>query len=241
MNDLNDISTAIRDLPRTARGLLDRLREHPLLDVFYPPHCVICGDRLACHAPLCVECATLLCNGYRKMLSRKVLCNARYAYEDDVRRGILRMKFTPGQEWAAWAFGKLLAISIASWYHSSDINFVAYVPISKNGYYKRGFDQCAVLATAVSEHTGLPVRHVLHKRDVEKQSRLPAPQRVINVKGAYSVTTNVDGARILLIDDICTTGSTLGECVGLLYDSGAAEVRCAVLALTPQHRDVNTT
>jgi predicted amidophosphoribosyltransferase len=77
-----------------------------------------------------------------------------------------------------------------------------------------------------------PVALLSKIRDTRAQSSLSAAQRHDNVSGAYAYTGtgSLDGKRVLLVDDVVTTGATLGACAQLLYQAGAGEVICLTLA-----------
>ena len=98
---------------------------------------------------------------------------------------------------------------------------------------RRGYDQSRLLAAETAKAWGAAPAALLKKtRDTPPQSGLDASERRGNVIGVYeAVDANaVKNARILLIDDILTTGSTLSECVRVLRDAGAQSVVCACLA-----------
>ena len=99
---------------------------------------------------------------------------------------------------------------------------------------ERGFNNSKLLAAVVAEKIGVPlVKNALRcTRDGTKQKHLKAAEREENVKGLFVANERLDGLSLLLIDDVCTTGSTLRECALILRDNGASDVKCAVLAST---------
>lgn len=108
------------------------------------------------------------------------------------------------------------------------------VPLHRSRLLKRGFNQSLVLAESLSDSTGIPVGLSALKR-VRKtiaQSTLSGSERRENLLKAFTADNEiVSGKRILLVDDVFTTGSTADECARTLLDSGAAEVEVMVLAL----------
>lgn len=104
----------------------------------------------------------------------------------------------------------------------------------REGCHRRGYDQAQLLAEAAAEVLGTKAVPLLRKaRDVSPQSRLRTPEeRRANIAGCYVVRSAdaVRGKRILLIDDVITTGSTLSECARMLLTAGAVSVRGAALA-----------
>jgi ComF family protein len=106
------------------------------------------------------------------------------------------------------------------------------VPLHRTRERARGFNQ----ARELSKHLGLPLADVLTRtRRTETQADLPAERRQANVRGAFGITSRaaVDGLIVVLVDDVRTTGATLGACASVLVDAGAAEVRALTAAKAP--------
>ncbi|MBR5947900.1 MAG: ComF family protein [Clostridia bacterium] len=100
------------------------------------------------------------------------------------------------------------------------------VPLSANRMKERGYNQSMLLAEEVSKKSGIPIRAELltRVRETEKQSLMTHEQRLKNLKRAFSASKECEGLRIILIDDIKTTGATLRECAQELKKRGAAVV-----------------
>ena len=116
-----------------------------------------------------------------------------------------------------------------------NFDVLTWVPVSRLRRMKRGFDQVELLAKEVALQLGVQALPCLKKiRHTPPQSTLPtAAQRRANVLGAY-VATNpecIREKRVLLLDDIITTGATVSECAQTLLLAGAKEVRCAAIAV----------
>ena len=158
-------------------------------------------------------------------------------YEEDVRRSILRFKFH-GATFLAPKYGALLAMKLLR-EGPKDVDFLTWVPVSRLRRMKRGYDQCQLLCDAMAEQLQLPSRRALRKiRHTPPQSRLSdLPERKANVLGAYKPVkkTDIRGKRIVLVDDIYTTGSTMNECARVLLTAGAKEVHGAAIAAV-RHR-----
>ena len=110
---------------------------------------------------------------------------------------------------------------------------VTWTPLSRKRKRKRGFDQAELLARTAAGELGLPARKLLEKeKDNGPQSHLEdEAARRANVQGVYRLTgEDLSGLRVLLVDDVVTTGSTMGECARLLLEGGAAEVWGLTLA-----------
>jgi ComF family protein len=107
------------------------------------------------------------------------------------------------------------------------------VPLHSSRLAERGYNQSALLAAELSRATGLPVADgpLRRIRPTEPQMALPAERRRANVVGAFAVrSAELVGARVLLIDDVCTTGSTLEACAAALKAAGTLQVRALTLA-----------
>lgn len=115
------------------------------------------------------------------------------------------------------------------------------MPLSRRRLRERGFDQCRLLAVEVAKVYGLrPARTLKKWKDIPSLASSEGGSVVRRklVNGVYQVISpeDVAGKRILLVDDIITTGSTLEEAAGTLQSAGAAEICCVTAARTPQQR-----
>ena len=107
------------------------------------------------------------------------------------------------------------------------------VPLHPVRLRERGYNQAEALASIVSKQTGVPVSPCLQRvRYTLTQTRFDRVQRRRNLRGAFALrkNTSVTGKRLLLIDDVLTTGSTLHECAAVLLDHGAQSVRALTVA-----------
>ena len=156
-----------------------------------------------------------------------------------MREGILRFKFQ-GASAAAEPLGELLARCAAE-HLSGRFDTVTWVPLSRQRLRKRGYDQVELLARAACRLWDTePVRLLNKPIDNPPQSGLTEPAaRRANVLGVFEAVdpSLIQGRRILLLDDICTTGATLTECVRELKAAGAEDVVCAVVAFAREHKD----
>lgn len=205
-----------------------------LLELLYPAKCVFCGHLLGREeTELCTSCRRTLpyCEGSVKRVPYSKSTAAVFYYEDQVRESILRYKFRGNPQYSA-AYGRLLAMKVAE--QGVDFDLITHVPVSRRRHRRRGYDQAARLAKAVSRELGGTFQKLLKKiRNNPAQSGLAKPeQRRANVLGVYRTMDPklVQGKTILLIDDVMTTGATLSECCRTLLDAGAAQVSCAALA-----------
>jgi ComF family protein len=117
------------------------------------------------------------------------------------------------------------------------VDLIVPVPLAPTRLAQRGFNQSALLADYLSRETGLPLAEDVLTRCVEtgQQSRTPGRDRFRNMRGAFVVPRQArcTGARVLLVDDVLTTGATADSCALALLDAGAAAV--SVLAVANGH------
>jgi ComF family protein len=130
--------------------------------------------------------------------------------------------------------GALLAGCVRAHYADVDFDGVAYVPLHHRKGRERSFNQSALLAADVSRRLGIPILYGSLKRVrfTETQTHLDAAQRKANVKGAFEAVMAdwTCGRRILLVDDIMTTGATVDACSEVLMKTGAISVHVVTVA-----------
>lgn len=207
-----------------------------VLDLLFPPKCPFCAH-IVDKRGVCPKCEKKLSWTAGKEVLREdsggLRCCAPLWYEGLARDGLLRFKFRGAA--SAKALGELLARCAAEEF-SGEFDTVTWVPVSKKRLRKRGFDQAKQLAEeACRLWETKPVPLLVKTVDNPAQSGISEPAaRRANVLGVYDIApgAKVKGKRVLLIDDICTTGATLKECIRVLKDAGAERVVCAVVAHT---------
>ena len=160
-------------------------------------------------------------------------CVSAVIYDGPVREAILRYKFGDAQIYHI-AFGELVAERIYEDLQG-EYDVLSWVPLAPDRRKERGYDQVELIARNVSKRLRIPLVPLLKKRrGVSAQSLTSGPEeRRANIAGAYRVIDPdaVRGKRILIIDDVVTTGSTLSECAKMLRMAGAEKVLCATLAV----------
>lgn len=162
-------------------------------------------------------------------------CAVPFYYEDIVRRSIVNFKFHAKQTSAA-AFSYYAAEAVKREYPDKRFDFVSCVPLTKNEYKNRGFNQSEILARSLARELKLPFRETLVKpKDVLAQRSLSAEKRRENIVGAFCAKAPLHGENILLADDVITTGATLDDCARALKAAGSGKVYCAVIACVRMH------
>ena len=153
-------------------------------------------------------------------------------YDGVVKDAVRRFKFGACMSYAK-QFGRILAEKLTE-HPEIRCDLITWVPVSRRRFRKRGYDQAKLLAEEVSKSLRLPAKATLRKVcDVPPQSSLRKPEeRRANVAGAYAVkkSSDVKGKKVLLIDDVLTSGSTMSECASELMAYGAAAVYGAAFA-----------
>jgi ComF family protein len=207
------------------------------LELIFPPRCVFCGRTISPGTEICKTCASKIApvNTLRCMnlpgSGQNIPCIVLYSYESQVRDSMIRFKFY-GEKKNADFYAKQLAELLLSRIQPTSLDLVTAVPISRERKKKRRYNQSELIARKVAAGLNLPYVECLYKiRDNLEQHRLPRLERMKNVTGVYRADEKkTAGKRVLLIDDIVTTGSTLCECAKVLLKAGAETVSCAAVA-----------
>ena len=225
--------------PNQTRAACPRRAADWLKDLIWPRRCVICHRLVGpAQARICPACAALIpepFSGERRGAHYKRWVAALW-YEGDFRASILRFKFN-GCRFYADEYGPLLAGAIEQRL-GQDFDLLTFVAVSPLRRWKRGYDQSQLLAQAVGSCLDMkPVATLKKKNRHKPQSRtIDREERQRNICGAFQIRdpAEVCGKRILLIDDVLTTGSTVSEASRILLEAGAKSVCVAALAATPQ-------
>ncbi len=229
-------------------GIVSRLG-----DLLYPRRCLVCGEDLEpgpsgplCREhrravvliedPFCERCGKkmfaratgeLICDECRQTRRHFERAFSATLYNDTMKALVHRYKYDMRQ---------YLAAPLAQWMiefmhrhiNAESLDAIVPVPLHWRRYHYRGFNQAIALARALAREFALPVvRHVLRrKRHTVPQVNLGPKERVKNIKDAFRVrkAERIAGKRLLLLDDVYTTGATINECARILNHAGAASV-----------------
>jgi len=212
-----------------------------ILHIFFPPKCVLCKKILSKEeTDLCRACRENQpeYGAHKIKLSFLAQWTGLWYYKDDVRTSILRYKFYGHRSYAS-AYGRLLAMKLQKegW---DDTDILTWIPISRQRKRSRGYDQVELLGNVLAQELGMELTPTLRKiRNTKPQSVMgDAAHRRANILGAYEVIDPglVRDKRILLLDDIITTGSTASESARMLLTAGAKEVKLATLAVASHEK-----
>ena len=224
---------------------------HSLGYAFFPRRCAFCGcvidpadtvcgrcaaDVPRVEIPICYSCGcgkTVCVCAHAQ--SRFVAATAApFYYMGSAETAILRMKFR-GEPELSQALGDAMAAFAQTVYDGIAFDVVTFVPMTQKEQKQRGFNQSELLACRAADRLGLPCEATLYKLyETRCQRTLRQRQRSGNVLGVFDVCAPdaVRGRRVLLCDDLRTTGATLHECAKMLCLHGAREVFCLTAAVT---------
>ena len=202
--------------------MIDKLKR-----LIFPPRCAFCRVLLAENEKhICSKCAQKPYalgrpKAYKGPFYKNAL--AAFVYEGDVRRALHRFKFHGGLHLAEF-FAEKMAEKLArtDW----EFDLIVPVPSHFSRRYKKGYDHALLLAQHLSRLTGVPCKPLLKKtRRTKPMYGLRESQRRANIMDSVACVQPVEPKykRILLVDDIITTGCTLAECARVIRDAGARE------------------
>lgn len=218
-------------------------------DIIFTKRCFCCGKAIDIFkkSNFCSECIKSI-----KPIKDKLFLDSHgntllslYNYDDSIRIAIHGLKYY-NNHIVGIVFAKEMAELVAENYENNHFDFVVYVPCFKlkNG---RKYNQAEFLAKRIAARLNIPLGEKFLRKAFDRKSQTSFKtrrERFANVKGLYCVRSkhkkDVVDKKILLIDDVSTTGATLCECVSSLKDCGAKEVVCLTIAKThPNGRRVS--
>ncbi len=221
-----------------------------MLDLLLPPQCLICREPCSHHGMLCGECfghmqflgdpQCIQCGQpFTLMVEKDTRCGeclaspppyrfarAVCAYDSQSRRLVTALKYHD-QTWLAPALGRWMQRAVVQ---PDSINMIVPVPLHHRRLWWRTYNQSMLLATSLARYMPAPVmpQLLVRTRRTTPQTGLSKRQRQLNVRGAFAVNPRyeeqVQGKRVLLIDDVITTGATIHACCKALDKAGAASV-----------------
>jgi ComF family protein len=217
-----------------------RICAEPLREVSRIPVCRTCllkPEPLAAEY-FCVQCRSPFRSSFP--LDEQGLCglcrrgvrgfDAAYSfgfYEDELRELIHLFKYGRVQPLAK-PLGRLLALALP---RDQEFDVIVPMPLHWRKRWQRGFNQSALLASEIGRRSNVPVKNALRRiRPTVTQAGLTNAKRRLNVSGAFRARTTSTGKRVLLVDDVMTTGATAASCARALKIAGASQVTLLTLA-----------
>ncbi len=238
-------------------------------NIIFPPQCVICDKFLEVNVADCIcgdcksrlrACVTQVCCekcgkpivsfGTKQRCYRCLNATSgyfdkiasAYIYDSPVRESIVRYKSKGIQSYAK-TYARILSTALEQHYAGLTFDFICAAPSHQNKTIYQSFDNVELICRYLSKETGIPFRKGTIKkiRKTAKQTTLGFAQRLENLKNSMVAPQSdaIAGKKVLLIDDICTTGATITECSRALKSGGAKSVHALTLATAilnpPQH------
>lgn len=227
-----------------------------ILNIILPPRCLLCGKILSGENGLCEDCFSKIkfiskpycqsCGCPLPIATKAKTCpicvsdnknpfrmqRARVYYDENSKPLLINFKFHDKTENAPFLAHWLLAAGHDIWEKGADV--LIPVPLHKTRLRYRKYNQAALLCKELSKLTGIPVDYTSLKRHkkTKPQVECSKARRRNNVKNAFmlSSTENIKNKRVVIIDDVYTTGATLKECGLVLKSAGATSVDALTVA-----------
>lgn len=208
-----------------------------ILDLIYPPVCGICNKINKKH--LCKKCEIqikpYLINKIEKSQDKNFDYQIKVLkYEELIRNKIIDYKFNE-KSYLYKTFAKIILNNEKIYSFLQKYDIMIYVPMYIKKKMQRGYNQSELLAKEIAKNLDIEIQfnNLIKIKDIAKQSTLSKEQRTKNVKGAYAIK-NVEiikNKKVILFDDIYTTGSTADECSKVLKNAGVKEIAVLTLAV----------
>jgi ComF family protein len=231
--------------PLTCQSLISQLS-----NILYPSRCPLCGNSadVFSHAPVCGlcwseirrytgpscrVCALPFTSEHARLCGQCLKKSPPFSkvityglYEGSLREAINQFKFHGVRRLSKPLGSLLLASDLPA------VDAVVPVPVTVRKLRERGFNQSLLLAKIIAKKIRVPLLMdtLLKKKETPPQIGLTARERLMNLRNAFTVKGSVDAMRLLLVDDVMTTGATVTECSKQLMKAGAEEVIVLTLA-----------
>ena len=205
-----------------------------LTALFYPERCPYCSALVEPCEIACKHCYDEIRRKHIPITggARGFRCVSTFVYDGKVRRMILRLKYHERTQYVP-QIAELMADDIRTIYGDHAFDVITCVPMHKKDFRKREYNQSQLLAKELSKLLGIPYQDTLIKvKKTKKQHKLNFTERKTNLNGAFALIDkeSIKGKRILIIDDIVTSGYTLGNCGKTLSRDKPESICCAAIA-----------
>ena len=224
-----------------------------LSDIILPPKCLCCSESVQQQGTICGNCylglnvigkhkchkcglpfefdmgEKALCHSCTQEKPRYTMARAYCTYEKVGADIAVKLKFSDKTHLAPY-MARMLKIAGSNLLDKVDV--IAPIPLYHTRKMRRKYNQAALLAQNLAKISGIEYQPFLLRRvrNTKKQTTLPKNQRMKNMEGAFAVNKNAQGKKILLVDDVMTTGATINAAAIALKDTGAKKVYGLVFA-----------
>lgn len=249
----------MKSLSRGVNGLesFQRISSY-LFDLVFPPRCVSCSryGQLFCDSCAqqvlpassrqdCHQCGLALPGDLKGLGSPCPGCNVALGWvgvaalhEGPLRKAIHTLKYEDGRQLGPSLGRYLLAVTAEAPWPAilRRLDGIVPVPLHRDRFLERGYNQAGLLAASISSESAVPLLDSVIERfeATNSQIGLSPPERAENVVGKFRANSRlVSGRALLLVDDVYTTGATMGECASVLRNAGAEAVYGIALATPP--------
>lgn len=199
-----------------------------ILEIIYPRenYCIVCGE----------ENCRMLCNRCRNSIIRIKNTSDNKIESYGYYGGVLKELILKLKYYSNFTAGDILAELLGQYIidnYRYDKFIITYIPLSKKSKKKRGFNQCQYIAEKISRNLDICCKEVLIKRkDNREQKKLKYNERFENIKNIFELKNNINikDLRVIVIDDVTTSGATMEEACRILKKYGAKEIKLLTLA-----------
>lgn len=225
-----------------------------LVDLIFPQRCLLCdellelADEIVCHrcdlsrflidSNTCKKCGRPIsliddyCSDCKDKTSYFDRGMALLKYEGILHSSMYRLKYGNRKD-VGYQLGRLIGVTYKQAIESLQIERLIPIPLHKDRYKNRGYNQATLIAKGIANVLDIPIDINLLKRtkNTKPQSGLGIRERQNNLKTAFQLTKEIECHRVMLIDDIYTTGSTINTCAHILKEAGVHQVYFMVAAI----------
>ena len=225
-----------------------------VLDIIYPVKCPFCGkivsaglEKRTAHNGICSKCREKIiyigeprCKKCGKPIRSEESeycydCTGKkhifeegrnlWVHKEPVNQAIYAFRYQNLRIYGK-TFGAELEEHYGNYLRRKEVDLIVPIPLHRKRRRRRGYNQAQILAKELSVHANIPMDASLMKRirETRPQKKLDDKESRKNIRGAFAATHPVEGRRIVLVDDIYTTGSTLDEAAKVIYRAGAEKV-----------------
>ncbi len=208
-----------------------------ILHFFFPTRCPVCGEFICPEELFCEKCAGRITPFTSEFTVKGADgFTAAFVYDENISPAVIQMKRGVCGN-ADRALGLPLAEKLKDNGTAAAVDIIVPVPMHRSAKRERGFNQAELIAAVIGKELNIPVAAdcAVKLRKTAAQKELDRIHRMNNLRNAFRIVRPelVKGKTVLVVDDVCTTGSTLAELAGILRKAGAVRIFCAASCKTP--------